>query len=71
MSAPVVSRLNEDMLNREKRAMVANLTSMGHQMSDVRFDDINFNNGKDYNKWSAYGQSKTVNILFTVALQRS
>jgi NAD(P)-dependent dehydrogenase (short-subunit alcohol dehydrogenase family) len=50
-----------------KAARVVNLTSMGHQMSEVRFDDINFNNGKDYNKWFAYGQSKTANILFTVA----
>jgi NAD(P)-dependent dehydrogenase (short-subunit alcohol dehydrogenase family) len=53
-----------------KGARVVNLKSMGHQMSEVRFDDINFNNGKDYNKWFAYGQSKTANILFTVALAK-
>jgi NAD(P)-dependent dehydrogenase (short-subunit alcohol dehydrogenase family) len=53
-----------------KGARVVNLTSMGHQMSKVRFDDLNFNNGKDYNKWFAYGQSKTANMLFTVALAK-
>lgn len=53
-----------------KGARVVNLTSMGHQMSEVRFDDINFNNGKDYNKWFAYGQSKMANILFTVAFAK-
>jgi NAD(P)-dependent dehydrogenase (short-subunit alcohol dehydrogenase family) len=47
-----------------------NLTSMGHQMSEVRFVDLDFNNGKDYNKWFAYGQSKTANILFMVALAK-
>jgi NAD(P)-dependent dehydrogenase (short-subunit alcohol dehydrogenase family) len=53
-----------------KGARVVNLTSMGHQMLEIRFDDINFNNGKAYNKWFAYGQSKTANILFTVALAK-
>jgi NAD(P)-dependent dehydrogenase (short-subunit alcohol dehydrogenase family) len=43
---------------------------MGHQVSDVRVDDLNCNNGKDYNKWFAYGQSKTANILFSVALAK-
>jgi NAD(P)-dependent dehydrogenase (short-subunit alcohol dehydrogenase family) len=34
----------------------------------VRFDDYNFDNGKTYHQWDAYGQSKTGNILFSKAL---
>jgi NAD(P)-dependent dehydrogenase (short-subunit alcohol dehydrogenase family) len=33
--------------------------------SPIRFGDINFNDGKDYDPWQAYGQSKTANILFS------
>jgi NAD(P)-dependent dehydrogenase (short-subunit alcohol dehydrogenase family) len=31
------------------------------------FEDVNFKR-RDYDRWSAYGQSKTANILFAVAL---
>jgi NAD(P)-dependent dehydrogenase (short-subunit alcohol dehydrogenase family) len=33
------------------------------------FDDINYEH-RDYDKWTAYGQSKTANILFTIELER-
>lgn len=49
-------------------ARIVNLTSNGHQLSDIHYDDYNFANGKTYNKWVAYGQSKTANILFTTSL---
>ncbi|OZJ04157.1 hypothetical protein BZG36_03108 [Bifiguratus adelaidae] len=39
------------------------VSSMGHDLSPVRFDDLGFNNGKDYDKKASYGQSKTANIL--------
>lgn len=51
-----------------KGARIVNLTSNGHQMEEMRFDDYNFDNGKAYDPWLAYGQSKTANILFTVSL---
>ncbi len=47
---------------------IVNLTSLGHKIGPVRFDDFNFKNGKEYDEWSGYGQSKTANILFSVAL---
>ena len=50
-------------------ARVVNLTSAGHFASDVVFDDINYEH-RDYDKWTAYGQSKTANILFTRELER-
>lgn len=43
------------------------LSSRGHQFSDVDFDDPNYRH-REYNKWFAYGQSKTANALFALAL---
>ncbi|TAQ86049.1 hypothetical protein B7494_g5634 [Chlorociboria aeruginascens] len=49
-------------------ARIVNVASDGFALSEVRFDDYNFDDGKVYDKWSGYGQSKTANILFAVAL---
>ncbi len=46
---------------------VVALSSSAHQFSPVLFDDIGFKSN-DYEKWVAYGQSKTANALFAVAL---
>lgn len=40
---------------------VVSVSSVGHRASAIRFDDINFEKS-GYNKWVAYGQSKTGNI---------
>ena len=50
-------------------ARVVSLSSNGHQISPVLFDDINFES-TEYDKWAAYGQSKTANVLFTVGLDK-
>lgn len=50
-------------------ARVINLSSGGHRGSDIVWDDPNFEQ-RPYDKFSAYGQSKTANILFTVELDR-
>ncbi|KAJ5785095.1 short-chain dehydrogenase [Penicillium pulvis] len=47
---------------------VVNVSSSGHKRGPVRFDDPGFEHGKSYDKWQAYGQSKTANILFSVSL---
>ncbi|XWW95270.1 hypothetical protein V2A60_003225 [Cordyceps javanica] len=47
---------------------IVNVSSDGHRLSHIRWDDYNFDNGKTYNKWVAYGQSKTANMLFSIAL---
>jgi NAD(P)-dependent dehydrogenase (short-subunit alcohol dehydrogenase family) len=47
---------------------VVNVSSLGHKRGPVRFDDIGFEGGKCYDKWQAYGQSKTANMLFSVSL---
>lgn len=43
-------------------ARVVSLSSMGHHYSPVRWDDVQFTSG--YDKWLAYGQSKTAIALF-------
>lgn len=50
-------------------ARVVNLSSRGHHYSPVVFEDIGFEQ-RDYEKWSAYGQSKTANVLHAVELER-
>ncbi|KND87675.1 Retinol dehydrogenase 14, partial [Tolypocladium ophioglossoides CBS 100239] len=47
---------------------VVSVSSDGHRLSGMRWDDLNFHNGETYNKWTAYGQSKTANILFARSL---
>src|ERR1700724_1188841 len=48
-------------------ARVVSLTSAGHRFSGVDFDDPNFLK-REYDKWRAYGQSKSANSLFAVEL---
>jgi NAD(P)-dependent dehydrogenase (short-subunit alcohol dehydrogenase family) len=48
---------------------LVNLASSGHRFSDVNLEDPNFDNG-DYEPWTAYGRSKTANILFAVEFDR-
>ncbi|PGH27623.1 hypothetical protein AJ80_00636 [Polytolypa hystricis UAMH7299] len=44
------------------------VASDGCRLGPVRFDDWNFDNGKTYDKWRAYGQAKSANMLFAVSL---
>lgn len=46
---------------------VVALSSTAHKLCDMRWDDPNWESG-DYNKWHAYGQSKTADALFAVGL---
>lgn len=50
-------------------ARIVNLSSAGHKFGDVNFADPNYQS-REYDKWQAYGQSKTANALFSVALNR-
>lgn len=50
-------------------ARVVNVTSLGHRSSDIVWDDPNYDR-RGYDKFEAYGQSKTANILFAVELER-
>jgi NAD(P)-dependent dehydrogenase (short-subunit alcohol dehydrogenase family) len=54
-------------LLQARGARVISLSSRGHRFSGVDFEDPNFER-RPYDRWVAYGQSKTANILFAVAL---
>ncbi|MEZ4282169.1 MAG: SDR family NAD(P)-dependent oxidoreductase [Myxococcota bacterium] len=48
-------------------ARIINLSSGGHRMSPFRAEDPLFEK-EPYDKWAAYGQAKTANVLFSVFL---
>lgn len=56
-------------LAKAEGARVISVSSRGHQIAGVDFDDIDFH-VRPYDRWIAYGQSKTANILFSVELDR-
>lgn len=56
-------------LVRARGARVVALSSRGHRRSAVHIGDPNFEL-RPYERWTAYGQSKTANILFALALDR-
>lgn len=50
-------------------ARVVALSSRGHRISPVLFDDPNFER-RPYDPWVAYGQSKTANVLFALGMDK-
>lgn len=48
---------------------IVTVSSLAHRGGRIDFDDPNYNR-KPYKRWSAYGQSKLANLLFTLELQR-
>ncbi|SHH58118.1 SDR family NAD(P)-dependent oxidoreductase [Streptomyces sp. 3214.6] len=49
-------------------ARVVSVSSRAHHFSGMRWDDVQWRQG--YDKWEAYGQAKTANVLFAVHLDR-
>jgi NAD(P)-dependent dehydrogenase (short-subunit alcohol dehydrogenase family) len=47
-------------------ARVVSVSSRGHKASGIRWDDLGFD--RHYDKWQAYGQAKTANVLFALHL---
>jgi NAD(P)-dependent dehydrogenase (short-subunit alcohol dehydrogenase family) len=56
-------------LKNARAARIINVSSRGHFASPFHFDDPDYVH-RDYNPQTAYGQSKTANILFSVELNR-
>jgi len=56
-------------LARAKNARVVSVSSGAHKFSPVHFDDIQYH-FRSYQKWEAYGQSKTANALFALELDQ-
>ena len=65
----LLTNLLVPLLLADPPSRVVNLSSGGHMGSDIVWDDVNFER-RDYDKFAAYGQSKTANILFSVELDR-
>ena len=53
-------------LLQSNESRVVTLSSTGHKLSGIRWDDIHFEN--DYDKWQSYGQSKTAASLLAIEL---
>jgi NAD(P)-dependent dehydrogenase (short-subunit alcohol dehydrogenase family) len=64
-----LTRLLTPALIAAGNARVVNLSSAGHGMGQINFEDPNFAR-RPYDPWEAYGQSKTANVLFAVELDR-
>jgi NAD(P)-dependent dehydrogenase (short-subunit alcohol dehydrogenase family) len=58
-----------DALAAAEGARIVAVSSSVHLRSPVVFDDLNYS-FLDYNGWTAYGQSKTANILFAVGVDQ-
>ncbi|OTA07746.1 Short-chain dehydrogenase/reductase [Trichoderma parareesei] len=57
-----------DKILASKAPRIVNVSSSGHRLNPIRFFDYNFGDGETYNRWQAYGQSKTANMLMAVSL---
>ena len=55
-------------LRQARAARVVNVSSIGHRMGRIDFDDLQ--STEHYQRWAAYGQSKLANLLFTRELVR-
>lgn len=64
----LLTNLLMPLIERGQSQRIVNLSSRGHHRDQVHFDDPNYA-ARDYEKWAAYGQSKTANVLFTIALE--
>ena len=54
-------------LDAAEAPRVVALSSSGHRLSGIRWDDVQWTHAA-YDKWQAYGQAKTANALFALAL---
>ena len=57
------------LMQKADGARLVTLSSTGHKISGIRWDDIHFNTS-DYDKWAAYGQSKTAGSLLAVEVDK-
>ena len=64
----LLTNLLLDRLKEAPSARIVNLSSLAHGFGKINFDDLN--SEKSYGSWSAYGQSKLANILFTRSLAK-
>ncbi|MCK4989824.1 MAG: SDR family NAD(P)-dependent oxidoreductase, partial [Bacteroidales bacterium] len=59
-----------DVVLKTPGARIVNVSSGAHKRGEMDFNNLQFENGKDYSPMKAYGRSKLSNLLFTYELQR-
>jgi len=59
-----------DVLLSTPGSRIVNVSSGAHKNGTMDFDNLQWENGKDYKPMKAYGRSKLSNLLFTYELQR-
>jgi len=64
----LLTNLLTPILAKSRPSRVVCVASTGHKIFGMNWDDINWT--KNYNKWTAYGQSKTANVLFAKEYNR-
>jgi len=64
----LLSNLLLERLVQGAPSRLISVSSMGHKMGKLNFDDLNWEKG--YSAWAAYGTSKLFNILFANEFQK-
>lgn len=59
-----------DLIKSTPKARIVNISSAAHKQGKMDFDNLLFENAKDYSPLKSYGRSKLSNLLFTYELQR-
>lgn len=59
-----------DLIRSTPGARVDNVSSIAHYSGEMDFDNLMYENGRDYDRQGAYARSKLANLLFTYELQR-
>lgn len=59
-----------DTLLQTPGSRVVNISSGGHRLGQMDFDNLMYEGGQGYSPTRAYGRSKLANLLFTYELQR-
>ena len=59
-----------DLVLQTPGSRIVNVSSGAHKNGSMDFENLQYENGKDYTPTKAYGRSKLSNLLFTYELQR-
>jgi len=60
-----------DLIVKSPGSRIVNVSSNGHKYGKMDFENLLFENGKDYTPMKSYARSKLSNLLFTYELQRA
>jgi len=59
-----------DLIKNTKNSRVVTVSSIAHKKGEIDFNDLTYEDGKNYDSMKAYRRSKLANLLFTYELQR-